>query len=581
MADFDRTVDVLIAGSGAAGLVAALAADSHGLSSLLVEKTDKIGGTSAYSGGGLWIPNNVVAQAAGLKDSFEEALTYMEDIIGDAGPASSKERKLAFLREGPKMISFLVDLGFKWRRATGYSDYYPDRPGGKAEGRGIEPEVFDIKRLGEWRQHLRLSPLPPLPMYTNEAAAFALMIKTRKGFQTALRVGARLVGRLLIGQRPMTNGQSLVAQLLLLNLQRNLPIWRNSPLADLIVEDGEVVGAVVEHDGRIVRVRATRGVVLTAGGFARNAEMRAKYQKAPTGAHWTSVPPDDKGDAICAGIKIGAATALMDDAWWGPTLVDPATGQPSFILWERSFPHSIIVDEAGERFMNESESYVDAGHQQYERNEIVKAIPAWLIVDSEHRRRYPMGTIPPGLTPRSALKSGFITKAGSLEELAQKIDVDPTGLRSTVERFNEMAISGIDEDFGRGRTAYDNWYGDPSNTPNPNLGTIAKAPFYALQIWPGDLGTKGGLLTDEFASVLDERSQPIPGLYAAGNTTASVMGRSYAGPGATIGPATTFAYIAVNHLADGRSTLADVPSDGRSRSAEGPRGSAHGAVVVT
>jgi len=570
VAEFDRTVDVLIAGSGAAGLVAALAADSHGLSSLLVEKSDKIGGTSAYSGGGVWIPNNVVTQADGLKDSFEEALTYMEDIIGDAGPASSKERKLAFLEEGPKMISFLVDLGFKWRRATGYSDYYPDRPGGKAEGRGIEPQVFDVKLLGEWRQHLRLSLLPPLPMYTNEAASFALMVKTGKGLRTALRVGGRLVGRRLIGQRPMTNGHSLVAQLLLLNLQRNLPVWRSSPLVELIVEDGEVVGGVIEHEGRLLRVRATRGVVLTAGGFARNAEMRAKYHPAPASADWTSAPPDDNGDAIRAGIGIGAATALMDDAWWGPTLVDPATGHASFILWERSFPHAIIVDEAGERFMNESESYVDAGHQQYERNEIVKAIPAWLIVDSDHRRRYPMATLPPGLTPRSALKSGFITKAGSLEELAQKIGVDPTGLGSTVERFNEMAISGIDEDFGRGRTAYDNWYGDPSNTPNPNLGTIAKAPFYALQIWPGDLGTKGGLLTDELARVLDEAGEPIRGLYAAGNTSASVMGRTYAGPGATIGPAITFAYIAVNHLASGRSFSADVAAE-----------SVDGAVVAT
>jgi 3-oxosteroid 1-dehydrogenase len=552
MSEFDRSVDVLIAGSGAAGLVAALRADAHGLSTLLVEKSDKIGGTSAYSGGGVWIPNNAVTRADGLQDSFEEALTYLDDIIGDVGPASSSQRRHAFLTEGPKMISFLIDKGFKWRRATGYSDYYPHRPGGKAEGRGIEPQVFDVRRLGEWRQHLRTSPLPPLPMYTNEAASFALMVKTRKGLRTALRVAARLIGRRLIGQRPMTNGHSLVAQLLLLNLQHNLPIWRESPLRELIVDDGEVIGAVVEHEGELVRVRATRGVVLTAGGFARNAEMRAKYQPAPSSADWTSVPPDDNGDGIRVGIDVGADTALMDDAWWGPTLVDPATGHPSFILWERSFPHSIIVDESGERFMNESESYVDAGHRQYERNQVVKAIPAWMIVDAEHRRRYPMATLPPGLTPKSALKSGFITKAATLEELAGKIGVDAAGLRGTVARFNEMAVRGVDGDFGRGSNAYDNWYGDPSNTPNPNLGTIAKAPFYALQIWPGDLGTKGGLLTDEHARVLDGDGAPIPGLYAAGNTSASVMGRTYAGPGATIGPATTFAYIAVDHLADSR-----------------------------
>jgi 3-oxosteroid 1-dehydrogenase len=297
-------------------------------------------------------------------------------------------------------------------------------------------------------------------------------------------------------------------------------------------------------------------VLLSAGGFAKNAQMRETYERAPTSTEWTSVPPGDTGDAIRAGIDIGAATALMDDAWWGPTLVDPATGTPSFILWERSFPHSIIVDSSGRRFMNESESYVDAGHHQYERNEQVPAIPAWLIVDARHRRRYPMATLPPGLTPRSALKSGFLTKAVTLDELAGAIGVDPAGLADTVERFNALAGAGVDEDFGRGRTAYDHVYGDPSNHPNPNLGTIERAPFYAVKVWPGDLGTKGGLLTDEHARVLREDSTPIPGLYAAGNTTASVMGRTYPGPGSTIGPATTFAYIAMRHLARGEASTA-------------------------
>jgi succinate dehydrogenase/fumarate reductase flavoprotein subunit len=549
VSEFDRTVDVLVAGSGAAGLVAALRADWHGLSTLLVEKSDKIGGTSAYSGGGLWVPNNAVTEADGLRDSFDEALTYLDDIIGDAGPASSHERRVAFLTEGPAMIAFLIDQGFRWRRATGYADYYPHRPGGKAEGRGIEPQLFDANRLGAWREHLRMSLMPPLPMYTNEASSFALMVKTRHGAATAARVVGRLIGQRLRGHRPLTNGHSLVAQLLALNLEHNLPIWRESPLLELITEDGVVVGAVVEHDGRPQRIRAMRGVVLTTGGFARNPEMRAQYGPAPSSVEWTSVPPDDHGDGIRAGLAVGADTALMDDAWWGPTLLDPATGHPSFILWERSFPHSIIVDAAGARFMNESESYVDAGHAQYERNATVKAIPAWMIVDTDHRRRYPMATLPPGLTPKSALESGYITKASTLEELAGRIGVDPAGLRETVTRFNTMAERGVDEDYGRGSNAYDNWYGDPSVTPNPNLGPIARAPFYALQVWPGDLGTKGGLLTDERARVLDGDGTPIGGLYAAGNASASVMGRTYAGPGATLGPAATFAFVAADDLA--------------------------------
>ena len=414
---------------------------------------------------------------------------------------SSRERKVAFLRNGPEMVSFLQRLGFEWQPALGYADYYPDKPGGKAEGRGIEGKVFNARRLGAWRHHLLVNPsTPPIPLSTNEVGRFALAAKTRQGFFTAARViGVRLIGRRLLGQIPMTNRRSLVGQLLFLNRQRKLPIWRNTPLVELIVENGAVVGAVVDRGGYRLRVHALRGVLLVAGGFAKNRQMREQYQRAPVSTEWTSAPPGDTGDAVRAGIAVGAATALMDDAWWGPTLVDPATGRPSFILWKRSFPHSIIVDAAGERFINESESSTDAGHHQYERNEKVAAIPAWLIVDARHRRRYPLATLLPGFTPRSALESGFITKADTLEELAKKIGVDAAGLARTARRFNEMARRGIDEDFGRGRTAYDHVYGDPCNKPNPNLGPLEEALFYAMRLWPGDLGTKGGLLTDEHA----------------------------------------------------------------------------------
>ena len=376
------------------------------------------------------------------------------------------------------------------------------------------------------------------------------MRRTAKGFFTAARVfGARMIGRRLLGQIPASTGRSLVGQLLLLNLQRQTVIWRSSPLLELIMEDGVAIGAVVEHGGGRVRVRAERGVLLAAGGFAKNRQMRETYQPAPASTAWTSVPPGDHGDAIQAGIKAGAAIALMDDAWWGPTMVDPESGVPSFIMWERSFPHSIIVDTAGQRFMNESESYIDAGHHQYERNRKVPAIPAWLILDARHRRWYPLAVLPPGVTPSSAFESGFITKADTLEDLARKIGVAPSGLAATTTRFNKMAAKGVDEDFGRGRTAYDRWYGDPRCKPNPNLGSIEKAPFYAVKIWPGDLGTKGGLLTDEYARVVRDDGSVIRGLYAAGNTTASVMGRTYPVPGATLGPATTFAYIAAKHMA--------------------------------
>jgi len=289
-------------------------------------------------------------------------------------------------------------------------------------------------------------------------------------------------------------------------------------------------------------------VLLAAGGFAKNKEMREKYG-SPGSIEWTFVPPGDTGDAIRAGMSFGAATALMDDAWWFPALIDPATGNPIFLLLERSLPHSIIVDSSGARFMNESESYVDAVRHQFERNTKVPTIPAWLIIDARHRSRYPFGTFTSGFTPKSAFESGFVTKAETLDELATKIGVDPAGLSVTVRRFNDMARKGVDEDFGRGRSAYDRFFGDPRCKPNPNLGTLEKPPFFASRVWPGDIGTRGGLLTDENARVLREDGSPIPRLYATGNTTASVMGRTYPGAGSTLGTAMTFGYVAMNHLA--------------------------------
>jgi 3-oxosteroid 1-dehydrogenase len=549
MGRFDQVADVLIVGSGAGALVASLVVKEQGLHPLVVESTGNVGGSSALSGGGLWVPGNALMHEAGIPDSFDEALAYMEDAIGDAGPASSRERKEAFLREGPAMIDYLRMLGMRFVYGRGYPDYYPDRPGASVVGRGVEGAIFNGRQLGPWLSKLRMDTvMPPLPIYTAEVSQFALAARTPRGMLTAAKVvGARAVGRRLLGQVPLTNGKSLVGQLLLLNLRRSVPIWLDSPMRELIIEDGAVTGAVVEHDGKRVRIGARRGVLLAAGGFAHNARMRRECGPHPTSTEWTSASPGDLGDAIRAGQAAGAATALLDDAWWGPTILGPA-GKPFFALWERSFPGSIIVDSAGHRFMNESTSYVDAGHAMYERNKKVPAIPAVLIFDSRFRRRYPLATLLPGLTPRSALREGWLKKATTLEDLARQTGVDPAGLASSVERFNRLARNGRDDDFHRGDTAYDRLYGDPSVRPSPNLGPIDAPPYYATAIYPGDLGTKGGLLTDAHARVLRDDGIPIPGLYAAGNTTASVMGRTYLGPGSTLSPATTFAYIAARHI---------------------------------
>jgi 3-oxosteroid 1-dehydrogenase len=549
---FDEHADVVIVGSGFAGLVAALTAKELGFEPLVLEKSAKIGGSSAYSGGGAWIPNNPLQASANVEDSYEEALTYLEEVIGDAGPATSLARKHAFLQEGPRMVEFLQQLGMRFRLTAGYPDYYPERPGGSTGGRAIEGETFNGRELGTYLHKLAKHPtLPSLPMSAQEVNRFPIAGRSLPAMMTVMKViFGRYLGRRLIGQVPLGLGQSLMGQMLKLALDRDVEIRTNYDFRELVLEHGRVVGVVADHNGSVVRIGSRRATLLCAGGFARNAGMRERYGPNPITDKWTSAPLNDRGDAVRAGMAIGAATALLEDAWWIPSCVG-RDGNVFFLLWERSLPHSIIVDSTGERFMNESAPYVDCGHLQYERNAQVPAIPAWLIMDARHRGRYPFGPLLPGITPKSAYTSGLLTKAPTLRELASKIGVDSAGLARTVERFNGFARSGTDEDFARGKSVYDHHYGDPRNKPNTNLGALEKAPFYAAAIYPGDIGTKGGLLTDEYARVVRDNGSPIEGLYAAGNTSATMMGHTYPGPGSTIGPTGTFAYIAMRHALGG------------------------------
>lgn len=308
--------DVLIIGSGAAGLAAALRAKAHGLSPLLVEKNPQVGGTSAYSGGGVWIPNSHL-HGPEVNDSREEALKYMEALIGDAGPASSLERKLAFLDNGPEMVKWLEDEGFKWIPSTGYPDYYPNLPGGKKNGRSIEGGMFDAKKLGTWREKLVRSPhIPPLPMHTFEGTRLIRAGSSLDGFATFMNViFGRLLPQRLLGRDPAVMGRTLTGQLLHLNLKKGNPIWLKSQMKNLILDNGRVTGAVIERDGKPFDVEAPRGVLLAAGGFAHNAKMRESHQPAPSSTEWTAAQPGDTGDAISAALELGAATALMDDAW--------------------------------------------------------------------------------------------------------------------------------------------------------------------------------------------------------------------------------------------------------------------------
>jgi succinate dehydrogenase/fumarate reductase flavoprotein subunit len=545
--EFEHTTDVIVIGSGAGGLTAAVAARDARCEVIVLESTDQVGGSTAKSGGGFWIPNNHLMKVCGVEDSYEAALTYMNEVIPEKGPASSKELRETYLKNGPEMLKWLEGLGFKAVYARGYPDYYPERPGGRAEGRCLESELFDPRSLGkQWKDKVEAM---PVPLRAIEARNLPLFLRTWSGFSATMNViVVRTVLWRLVGRQRVSMGGALICQLLKILLDRSVSVWTSTPLMSLITEGDAVVGVTARKDGQEIHIRARNGVILAAGGFEHNDAMRQQYQQHPISTEWTVGAPGNVGRGIQAGIDVGAAVDMMDEAWWMPTLL--LKSGPWTLLFERSLPYSMIVDSSGQRFMNESQSYVDCGHQQYQRHKVVPAIPAYLILDSRHRKNYIIGSdMMPRITPKSALKNGIITRADSLPELARKMGIDEAGLVATAKRFSQFARNGRDEDFHRGDSAYDRYYSDPSVKPNPNLGPIEKPPFYALKVWPGDLGTMGGLLIDQNARVLRQDGSVIRGLYAAGNNTASVMGRTYPGPGSTIGPAMVFGMIAGRYAA--------------------------------
>ncbi|MFP4310544.1 MAG: FAD-dependent oxidoreductase [Nitriliruptoraceae bacterium] len=546
MADWDRTVDVLVVGTGGAGLAAAMTAGDAGLEVLLVESTDRWGGSTSMSGGGIWLPANPLMQRDRAGDSREEALTYLEECVGDAGPATSREHKEAFVDTVTPFVDLAERLGIRFARAADYPDYYPERPGGKV-GRAIEVEPFDRKRIGAWWDSARAAIAGvPLPAKTDDFWLLGRAWSTPSG----LARGAQLVGRTLAGavtgKALVGMGGAMTASFLEVVLAQGSQLWLSSPLSELVLEGDRVVGAVVERDGTPTRVEARRGVVLAAGGFAHRAAWRKEHHGIDG---YSSASPGDLGTAIELAQGLGAAVDLMDDAWWGVSVPAPTPeDSPSFLVSERSYPYSIMVDATGERFANESESYVDLGHRMLEHGREVDG-PFWMLSDARHSRRYLRSfALQPGLTARLR-DAGLMRTAETVRGLAEQLEMDPERLLGTIRRFNGFARTGIDQDFGRGNSVYDRYYGDPLVRPNPNLGPLEYGPFTAVQVVPGDLGTKGGLVTDPDARVLREDGGPIEGLYASGNASASVMGRTYPGPGSTLGPAVVFGYRAARHLA--------------------------------
>ncbi len=546
----DAEFDVVVVGSGAAGMTAALAAAHHGLRAVVLEKTEWFGGSTARSGGGIWAPGNEVLRKAGVRDTPEQARAYLAQVAGDCVPA---ERQRALLEQGPAMLALVratTPVDFAW--VPDYADYYPEAPGGLAQGRSIEPVPLDGRALGAELAHLN-PPYVPSPNGVTITQADYRWLSLGPRHPRAILASAKVLGRLartrVLGHRTLSMGQALAAGLRAGLMAKDVPVWLSTPMTGLHVEDGRVTGVHVTRDGQPALIRAGLGVVLAAGGFERNEEMRRRYQRPPIGTEWTTGSAGNTGDAIVAGEAAGAALDLMDDAWWGPSI--PLASRPYFVLAERSLPGCILVNGAGQRFVNESAPYVDAVHAMYDGHaDGTPHIPAWLIIDQRYRNTYVFaGRAPRKPLPRRWYAAGTLHRAPTIAVLAEHIEVEGAALAKTIDRFNEFAEAGKDADFGRGDSAYDRYYGDPRQRPNPCLAPLRQAPFYAVKIVPGDLGTKGGLRTDERARVLREDGTVIAGLYAAGNASAAVMGHSYAGAGATIGPAMTFGYIAALDLA--------------------------------
>jgi 3-oxosteroid 1-dehydrogenase len=559
-AAWDFTADAVLVGSGGGALVAALVARSRGLDVLVLEKTELVGGSTAMSGGGVWVPNSPVMQANGVPDSADDALTYLDAAIGDVGRASSPARRRAYVIGAPRMLSFLLDQGIPFAHLDGYSDFHPDLPGGTVRGRTHEALPFDTNELGPWKPKLRPGQTAGLGLIGlgTELSAMANYNRSAKGVLAAARVESRTFLAKRRGKAMTCQGGALVGRLLQQAVARGVPIWTQASVQELLVEDGAVVGVVVHRDGRDLRVRGRHAVLLGAGGFSRNGDLRARYgTDTVASAQWTVANPGDTGEVLQMAMALGAATDLLDEAIWLPSPRMPDGTPPgpypprlmSTFGRARSRPGTIIVDASGRRFANESASFMDLGHAMFARNRETTAVPSWLVFDDGFRRRSLFGAVP-GRLPEQWITDGFVKRADTLADLAAQCGVDAAGLEATVERFNELARAGVDADFHRGETAIEAYLGDPMQRPNHCLAPLERAPFYAVALYVADLGTIGGVLADDHARVLDTAGKPIPGLYATGTVTASILGHRYIGAGASIAYTCTFGFLAMHDIAD-------------------------------
>ena len=566
---WDREVDLVVLGSGAGGLTAATVAALEGATVMLIEKCSDFGGGAATSGGVVWVPNHSGMAALGIEDSREQAALYLRRVLGNR---ARWELIDAYLDHAPEMVDYMrANTALQLVPRPIGPDYYSEEEGATAGGRMLDPAIYDGRKLGPLFDRLK-RPLPTFLLFGGMMVGkhdIDMLLKAHRSLK-AFSHATQLVGRFLWdrltfhrrGTR-LAVGNALAGRLLQSAIDAGVELCSDASPTRIFQQDGEVTGLAIEHQGKTLAVRARLGVVLATGGFPGDAKLIRAHLPFPE-LHHSMAPAGNRGDGIALGLAAGGHLddINLENAFWTPVSImhnpDGTSVKCPHLITDRSKPGVIAVNQLGRRFVNEATSYHEFVAAMHREHEHTPTIPAWLICDSRFLRKYGLGLVRPGPMPLGRfLRSGYLVRANAIPELARLLDVPGQALEQTIANSNRYARSGIDDEFGKGSTSYNRYLGNSDHGPNPCLGPIADAPFYALKIYPGDIGTSLGLRTDADARVLDADNVPIAGLYACGNDMNSVMAGAYPSGGITLGPALTFGYLI------GRGIARRLPDNGR------------------